>query len=370
MRFSKRKLKGLPVPKEIVVKDLASYIRLFTDGKYRDFLFRGEPTNYDETSSSALRGDAIYPFREMQNQFKREVWHKLSSDERTHFTAFSQHHGIPTNLIDVSTSPLVALYFACQNYKNPTGERYDEERGYVYLFEDHFVDITKILAKYEDDNLLELYAHNRNNILLDMYKLFLEFEKKKPYPFYTYLKTLNEDYHYHFGNGFLKNTIPKRFTPYCKGEYKWEIRKYVIDIVNDSEEAKNLLNQIESAYSNISYEVFLYTIYLQRFLKEILDLTEPIWWFNIMPNFKYAPILTFERGRNQQGLFIYQTYLNYVEVVYNAQIVARQRVWPDKIIVVENKKQIYKKLDFIGINEKFIYGDYDNVASYIKKNFT
>ena len=86
-----------------------------------------------------------------------------------------------------------------------------------------------------------------------------------------------------------------------------------------------------------------------------------------MPNFKYAPTLIFERGRNQQGLFIYQTYLSYIEQVYNAEILAQQRVWPDKIIVIENKNLIHKELDFIGINEKFIYGDFDNVASYIKK---
>lgn len=89
-----------------------------------------------------------------------------------------------------------------------------------------------------------------------------------------------------------------------------------------------------------------------------------------MHNFKYAPILTFERGRNQQGLFIYQTYLSFIKQVYNAEILAQQKVWSDKIIVIENKSLIYKELDFIGINEKFIYGDFDNIASYIKKHIT
>ncbi|MFS0752910.1 FRG domain-containing protein [Oceanobacillus sp. 1P07AA] len=367
MRFSKRKLKGLPDPKEIVVKDLASYIQLFSGGKYKNYLFRGEPTNYDETISSALRVDATkYSFVEMRNEFKKEVWHKLSPDERTYFTAFSQHHGIPTNLIDITTSPLVALYFACENYTNHMGEDYDEERGYVYLFEDNFVDITNILTKYEDENILELYAYNRDNILFDMYQVFLEFEKKKPNHFYKYIKKLNDDYHYYFGKGLDKNPIPKRFVPYNNGEYKREIWKYVFNITNENEEAKDLLAQIENTFRKVSYEVLLYTLYLQSFLQKILNFTEPIWWFNFMPNFKYAPILTFERSRNQQGLFIYQTYLIFIEEVYNAEILAQQRIWPDEIIVIENKKQIYKELDFIGINEKFIYGDFDNIASYIK----
>ncbi|PKR94354.1 hypothetical protein bcere0024_021230 [Bacillus cereus Rock4-18] len=41
----------------------------------------------------------------------------------------------------------------------------------------------------------------------------------------------------------------------------------------------------------------------------------------------------------------------------------------DKIVVINNKEKILEKLDFIGINEKFIYGDYDHIASYIRKKF-
>ncbi|MBT2626032.1 FRG domain-containing protein [Bacillus sp. ISL-32] len=369
MRFSNRKLKGLPVPKEIVVKDLASYIRIFSSGNYKNYYFRGEPTNYDETISSALRGDSKYSFIEMRNEFKKEVWHKLSLDERTYFTAFAQHHGIPTNLIDITTSPLVALYFACENYNNPFGKDHDEDRGYVYLFEDNFVDITNILTKFEDENLLELYAYNRENLLFDMYIIFLEFEKKKPYHFYKYIKKLNNDYHYYFGKGLDKKPIPKRFVPYKNGDYKREIWRYIFNIMNDNEEAKDFLKQIQNTFKVVSDEVLLYTLYLQKFLQNILNFTEPIWWFNIMPNFKYAPILTFERGRNQQGLFIYQTYLEFIEQVYNAEIFAQQRVWPDQIIVIENKNLIYKELDFIGINKKIVYGDFDNIASYIKYKY-
>lgn len=88
-----------------------------------------------------------------------------------------------------------------------------------------------------------------------------------------------------------------------------------------------------------------------------------------MPNFLYSPYLSFERGRNQQGLFVYQAYLSFDEELSDAHILSQQRVWPDYVIVVENKDEILQKLDFLGINEKFIYGDYDRIARYINQKF-
>ncbi|MEB8736446.1 hypothetical protein P4H13_05110 [Bacillus cereus] len=54
------------------------------------------------------------------------------------------------------------------------------------------------------------------------------------------------------------------------------------------------------------------------------------------------------------------------ETVYDSPEVIVQRIWPNKIIVINNKENILKELDFMGINEKFIYGDYDHIASYIR----
>ncbi|MBH0323402.1 FRG domain-containing protein [Bacillus cereus] len=367
MRYSKRELKDLPIPEEIIVENLAEYISLFSDGKFTGYLFRGEPTNYPETVSSALREDPFYSFVHMKKEFKREVWHKLSPDERTHFSAFSQHHGIPTNLIDITTSPLVSLYFACQKYINhsDSNEIFDEKRGFVYLFENKFVDITNILTKYEDDNILELFAYNKNNIFIDMYEIFLDYKLKYPQRFRQFFENLNAEYRSYFDNTLDENPVSENVFTYIDWNYDFNISVCVTNFIKNNEKFDRIYQQLES----VSDEVFLYTAYLQLFLRNILNYTEPIFWFNIMPNFKYAPILTFERGRNQQGLFIYQTYLHYIEETFEFAVNAQQRVWPNKIIVINNKEKILKELDFIGINEKFIYGDYDNIASYIKRKF-
>ena len=97
MIYSKRHIKGLPSPKEIVVKSLSDYMKLFSSEKLTNYIYRGEPTNYHSTISSALRGKE-YPFIQMKNEFKREIYHRLSADEKKDFLAFAQHHGIPTNL--------------------------------------------------------------------------------------------------------------------------------------------------------------------------------------------------------------------------------------------------------------------------------
>nr|WP_312577725.1 FRG domain-containing protein [Sedimentibacter sp.] len=361
MRYSKKELKGLPIPREIVVKSLAEYISLFSSNEFESYIFRGEPTNYHDTISSALRNKE-YPFIKMKNEFRREIFHRLTSDERNNFLAFAQHHGIPTNLIDFTRSPLVALFFACQPFHS-SDERLEQTRGFVYLLKDALVDITDLLSQNEDKNFLDLFIRNENNIIVDLYRAFLDFYNQHPEEFYYYYKYLADDWQYYFID--MQPYAPKQsnFPLYYNQEYK---NKLQYEYIRNN---KELIAEIEKRHGSIELILLEYILKLQAFLKQTLDFEASVWWLNCIPNFLYTPILSFERGRNQQGVFIYQAYLSFDESTYNTHILSQQRVWPDVAIVIENKDKILRELDFMGINEKFIYGDYDSTARYIKKKY-
>lgn len=361
MRYSKKELKELPIPKEIVVKSLAEYIDLFSKSDFENYIFRGEPTNYHDIISSALR-NTEYPFIKMKNEFRREIFHRLAPDERNNFLAFAQHHGIPTNLIDFTRSPMVALFFACQPFHS-TDERFEQERGFVYLLKDELIDITDLLSRNEDRNFLDLFIRNENNVILDIYKEFADFYKQFPERFYDYFKRLYDDWEYYFVDMQPRTSKKSKFPSYDNGEYKNKLHYELIS------ENKGLIADTEKRYGTIELIALEYTLKLQSFLKQTLDYEATVWWLNCIPNFLYTPILSFERGRNQQGLFIYQAYLSFDESTYGTHILSQQRVWPDVVIVIENKEKILHELDFMDINEKFIYGDNDSIARYIKKKY-
>ena len=59
-----------------------------------------------------------------------------------------QHYRLPTRLLDITSNPLVALFFACQRYKN------QNVNGKVYVFKIHKEEI-----KYFDSDAVSLIAN-------------------------------------------------------------------------------------------------------------------------------------------------------------------------------------------------------------------
>lgn len=94
--------------------------------------------------------------------------------------------------------------------------------------------------------------------------------------------------------------------------------------------------------------------------------------FDLPFYFTYSPPNVLSRIENQSSLFIYQLfYDDYIADPYIDKIEHRatQNISPDFTIKINNKEEILRSLDSLGINLKFIYKDYDNIAKYIKTKY-
>lgn len=368
---------------EIIINSLSEYIDFISKNTSNDYYFRGESGQFYDRISSGLRNSDKFdfnkknkhriPFLNYIKEFYMEISNRLSNIDRDNFISFAQHHGIPTNLLDVSRDPLVALYFACQ-------ETNDSNEGYVYLFrKDNVLDITQYLPKYGMYNtsefILELCNLEKRN-LINTICLFQNFFKNREVLFKElFLILIDERQHIkiNFNSNIFEEKVLQTFNRCCKNDkidiYSLKEQDCFCDILKIINELKDRLdikyNIDEIINGNISYFVTIYTLLMIEYFKHIIEVGEPVFWINFLPIFKYETVSCFERIKHQKGLFFYQCYLEYIEPVYELRGCPIQRIESNQAIKINNKENILKSLDKIGINRKTIFDDFDNIAKYI-----
>ena len=166
------------------VEDYISIIKELPNGQ-DGYYYRGENKRYATLSSSLLRSGIPQLLRDNPeyyvdtvNDYVRDMADQAGEWERQHVLAWCHHEGLPTNLLELTASPLRALYFACLGRTDHSEE--PSQAGYVYGFaRESTVDVTELMLEYGKMN------SSRYNLIEDMVddprwiNLFSDNDKKR-----------------------------------------------------------------------------------------------------------------------------------------------------------------------------------------------
>ena len=373
------------------VNNLSEYIAAIEENALYDCISRGEHRRYEAPLRSAiLRKQTPECYDELLQEYFSQFEAELTDLQSKHFIAFSQHHGIPTNLLDFSKSPLVSLYFATE---------FCEDKGNVYFIKkSKLVDAGKLinsnpygwgllddLLNFDIDTLRPIAhqlarAFKRNSQeMVDFFILHTEEFIAR----YNHLYSMMDDHNV--------NALKAALQTFLKDREEWD-REPSLQVYSSY---SNFVNSFFKVYrqDEILFPQKTFENYKKANSIANTDLYEDGWpsvqlilllmkfdvliqFFDGYPfantnkeielpfYFSYSPPMIDNRVRNQSSIFVFQPFQRDDYINGKDQVRYWQRIAPDFEIKIENPESIQKELDAIGINRKYIYCDYDNAAKY------
>lgn len=156
--------------KKYIIKNLEEFFELiylhFSTLKNKEIFYRGQGNEKWNLQASIFREDILSLESELLDDLIKSR-PKIFSDckNNTEKLTIIQHYGSPTRLLDITTNPLVALYFACEDKKIKTN-------GIVHLFEEElketkeqrdYIDIISNFAFFEDKKSTDIFKDYLKN---------------------------------------------------------------------------------------------------------------------------------------------------------------------------------------------------------------
>lgn len=341
----------------IEIRSLSEYIKYITDNNLKNFISRGENCKFENIVASAFRYSKPLNFYEPINNFYNIIGNNITNMQKNNFVAFSQHHGIPTNLVDFSTSPLVSLFFSCY------GNKSDYKEGYVYFIDKRkLININEDLIKYNILQMLLDQDARTTSIIIQLYKYVDTHQYEISQLLTSFINKLkyNEDTREKYNDVFnisddLKDD--EDFYDNCNRILREIIKvnrdeRNVTDFILQDDIIVNYKRITQPLYDLTQYVYFdivlLIIVAIKVVLSEFCDFSvrkEEIKEIELPFYFSYYPPNMLSRVSNQSSLFIYQMYYDdnlpdyYIDTNKNRII---QTIVPDYVVKIKKPKRNIK----------------------------